>query len=155
MVKFAGLTKEIPASGAAASEPLERRLYVFSGKDGKSKAGALLQIADTMQKKTKGLSGRDSLEPFGGMVFPGSRYFWMKDTNFPLDLVFSDKNGAIVDILGMDVDKEGSKTYGSSKPEAKVAYELPRGFCEKHGIGIGDTVSKKELRGTKKEKNHD
>lgn len=148
MVKFAGLTKEIQASGAAASEPLERRLYVFSGHDGKSKAGALLQIADTLPKKIKGLSGRDSLEPFGGMVFPGSRYFWMKDTNFPLDLVFSDKDGSIVDIFGMEVDKDGKETYGSSKPEAKDAYELPRGFCKRHGIGLGDKISRKKLRKT-------
>lgn len=146
MVKFAKMTKEIPASGSEASEPLERRLYVFSSENGKKKTGALLQIADTDSKKRKGLSGRAKLEPFGGMVFPGSRYFWMKDTNFPLDLVYADGNGSIVDILGMDVDKDGKKTYYSEKPEARDAIELPRGFCEKHDIRVGDKVSSKKLR---------
>lgn len=146
MVKYAGLTKEVPASGAEASEPLERRLYVFSGKDGKKKAGALLQIADTVQKKKKGLSNRESLEPFGGMVFPGSRYFWMKDTNFPLELVYTDANGVIVDKIDMPVDKEGKNTYYSQKPEAKDAYELPSGFFEKNKLEIGDRISRKKLR---------
>ena len=146
MVKFAAMTKDMPASGTVSTEPLERRLYVFSSENGKKRTGALLQIADTDAKKRKGLSGRAELEPFGGMVFPGSRYFWMKDTEFPLDLVYSDDKGAIVDILGMDVDKDGKKTYYSEKPEAKNAIELPRGFCEKHGIKVGDKVSRRKLR---------
>lgn len=150
MVKFADLVKEVPAGGSVASEPLERRLYVFSAKDGRKKAGALLQVADTRPKKARGLSGRASLEPFGGMAFPDSTTFWMKDTNFPLDLVFSDRDGTVVDILGMDVDKEGRKTYSSDKPGAKDAYELPRGFCRKNGIEAGDRIERRKLRDTEK-----
>jgi uncharacterized membrane protein (UPF0127 family) len=146
MVKFSGMVKTVEASGAKASEPLERGLYVFSSSDGERKAGSLLQIADTYDKKRKGLSGRDSLEPFGGMVFPGSRHFWMKDTNFPLDLVYSDDNGNITEILGMTVDKSGGTTYSSSKPESRDAYELPAGFCKKNGICVGDRIERKKLR---------
>ena len=109
----------------------------------------MLQIADTYDKKRKGLSGRDSLEPFGGMVFPGSRSFWMKDTNFSLDLVFTDKYGKITEIMQMDVDKEGKKTYDAKQSDSRDAYELPYGFCEKNGIHKGDSIGIRKLRKTK------
>ena len=149
MVKFATMVKEVPASGTKATKSLERRLFVFSNGKGKKKGGALLQIADTYDKKRKGLSGRDSLEPFGGMVFPGSHSFWMKDTNFPLDLVFTDKDGKITEILQMEVDKEGKKTYDAKQPESRDAYELPLGFCKKHGIVPGDRISRRKLKDKK------
>ena len=146
MVKFAEMVKNVPAGGVEASEPLERRLYVFSSKDGKKKAGSLLQIADTYKKKRKGLSNRETLEPFGGMVFPGSRNFWMKDTNFPLDLVFADPEGTITEILQMEVDKEGKKSYSAEKRESRDAYELPYDYCKKHGIEPGDKIRRRKLR---------
>jgi len=149
MVKFATMVKEVPASGTKATKPLERRLFVFSNAAGKKKAGALLQIADTYAKKRKGLSGRDSLEPFGGMVFPGSRSFWMKDTNFPLDLIFTDKYGKITEIMQMAVDKDGKKTYDAKQPDSRDAYELPYGFCEKNDIREGDSIGIRKLRKTK------
>jgi uncharacterized membrane protein (UPF0127 family) len=146
MVKFAKMVKEVPAGGVKATEPLERRLFLFSSKDGKKKTASLLQIADTYDKKRKGLSKREKLEPFGGMVFPGSRYFWMKDTEFPLDLVYTDTDGNITDILQMEVDKEGKKTYYSRHPASKDAYELPKDFCKKHGIVVGDKIARKNLK---------
>ena len=149
MVKFATMVKEVPSSGAKATKSLERRLFVFSNDKGKKKGGALLQIADTYDKKRKGLSGRDSLEPFGGMVFPGSRSFWMKDTNFPLDLVFTDKYGKITEIMQMDVDKEGKKTYDAKQSDSRDAYELPYGFCKKNDIHEGDRIDIRKLRKNK------
>lgn len=49
-------------------------------------------IADTDEKRTKGLSGRDNLAQDQGMLFlfdkPGNYPFWMKDMRFPIDIIF-------------------------------------------------------------------
>src|SRR3989344_7914429 len=50
-----------------------------------------VEIADTQDKRAKGLGGRDSLATGSGMLFifpKADRYsFWMKGTKFPLDII--------------------------------------------------------------------
>ncbi len=60
------------------------------------------EIADTKKKRGLGLSGRSTLPADRGMLFifdqPNKHGFWMKDMNFPLDIVWFDKNRTIVGI---------------------------------------------------------
>jgi uncharacterized protein len=59
-------------------------------------------VADTDYSRTKGLSGRDSLAPNEGLLFvfdrEGYQGFWMKEMNFPIDIVWLNKDKKIVHI---------------------------------------------------------
>lgn len=60
----------------------------------------IAEIADTKEKRGLGLSGRPALPADGGMLFvfdqPGNYGFWMKDMNFPIDIVWLDANKKII-----------------------------------------------------------
>ena len=60
------------------------------------------EIADTQEKRELGLSGRPALPADQGMLFvfdqPGRHGFWMKDVNFPIDIVWLDENKRTISI---------------------------------------------------------
>jgi uncharacterized membrane protein (UPF0127 family) len=82
-----------------------------------------------------------------GMFFDCAGPFWMKGVEFPLDLVFTDESGRVTEKTAMAVDKEGSRRYYPGDPESRNAVELPLAFCERHGIGAGDTIEPVSLSG--------
>lgn len=59
-------------------------------------------VSDTDSKVVKGLSGRKSLGQDEAMLFvfqsPGIYKFWMKDMNFPLDIIWLDKDRKVIHI---------------------------------------------------------
>ncbi len=61
-----------------------------------------LEIADDPKEMAQGLSGRPSLAKSTGLLFvfdqPGRYGFWMKDMNFPIDIVWLDKNKKILGV---------------------------------------------------------
>ena len=64
-----------------------------------------LPVADTDEERQRGLMGRGSLPPDGGMVFrfpeTTDETFWMKDTLIPLSIAFIADDRRVVDILDM------------------------------------------------------
>ncbi|MEC4673270.1 MAG: DUF192 domain-containing protein [Nitrospirota bacterium] len=60
------------------------------------------EIADTTEKRSRGLMFRTSMAPDRGMLFtfsePGKLIFWMKNTKMKLDMLWLDKKGTIVHI---------------------------------------------------------
>src|SRR2546421_8067051 len=64
-----------------------------------------LEVADTVASQERGLMERDSMPANHGMifVFPRERMreFWMKNTRFPLDIIFLDAAGHIVSVAQM------------------------------------------------------
>lgn len=96
-----------------------------------------LEIADTIFEKSKGLSGRDFLCPNCGMIFiyhqEGIYPFWMKDTKIPLDIIWLDKNGRVVDIK---TGKPHDLTPLSNQTPAQYIIELNTNS----GFKIGDFV---------------
>jgi uncharacterized membrane protein (UPF0127 family) len=60
----------------------------------------VLEVVDTEAGRDKGLSGRKSLISDHGMLFvydiPGLYCFWMKDMNFPIDILWFDANKKLV-----------------------------------------------------------
>jgi len=61
-----------------------------------------LEIAQTISQKARGLSQRNNLCPNCGMIFvyqkEGTYPFWMKNTHIPLDIIWIDSVGKVVDI---------------------------------------------------------
>jgi len=102
-----------------------------------------LEIADTDAKKERGLSGRAPLEEDEGMLFaydkPGFYHFWMKEMNFPLDLVWLDQNKKIVDI-SYDLTPETYPKTFTGKAPAQYVLEIKAELAKKHYLKEGDTL---------------
>ena len=68
----------------------------------KNKTMFFLDVADTSEKRNYGLMNREFINPNSGMLFIWKdlqkRTFWMKNTNFDLDLFFLDKEGQVIEI---------------------------------------------------------
>ncbi len=60
------------------------------------------EIADTPEKRSRGLMFRTSMAPDRGMLFtfsePGMHTFWMKNTKMALDMLWLDQKGTIVHV---------------------------------------------------------
>lgn len=124
---------------------------VFIGKDGTVKAAATLEIADTDSTRAAGLSKRASLSDGRGMFFDRAGVYWMKDVNFPLDLTFLSKEGEVLEIIPMPVDKNGVFHYSPSlcnTTKTAHAVETPMGFLARHSVTPGDmlVVSSEEVK---------
>lgn len=107
-----------------------------------------IEIADTPEKRSKGLGGRQFLASDSGMlfVFPkDDKYrFWMKGLSFPLDLIwFNDKK--IVDIMknvpppASGQEDKDLPIYIPNEP-ADMVLEVNGGFSDAFGIKIGDII---------------
>ena len=116
-------------------------LQVMS-KAGELKAEVRAEIADTPELRRSGLMHRDYLPPGSGMFFDKAGAFWMKDVRFPLDIVFLDKQGMILEKQHMpQVEPEDLKPlYAPQNKEATCALELPAGWFENKGLEIGDSI---------------
>lgn len=116
-----------------------------------------VEIVDTDVKRQQGLMFRESLAESEGMLFifekEARHSFWMKNTKFPLDIIWIDKDKCIVDIkTGVPPCKEiyesfdggnREKSCESFSPREKALYvlEVNAGFAEKNKIWAGDKVS--------------
>jgi uncharacterized protein len=111
---------------------------------GNRKIHLTVQVADTPQKRDKGLMFVKNLPDNKGMlfVFSGETYggFWMKNTLIPLSIAFLDSDGKILKILDMLPCKEDiCPTYD---PELSYHYalEVNIGWFEKNQIKEGGFV---------------
>jgi uncharacterized membrane protein (UPF0127 family) len=100
-----------------------------------------LEVADTPGTQEHGLMERDSMPSDHGMIFvfpqEQDRYFWMKNTRFPLDILFVDAAGKIVSIHHMRA--YDLSTTPSDFP-AKYAIELNSGAAANAAVQAGDKL---------------
>lgn len=101
-----------------------------------------IDLAISREEQIRGLSGRKSLCPDCGLlfIFPQRqvRSFWMKNMNFPIDIIWID-GGKIVKI-DKDLPPEGEfpeKSYSSVVP-ADIVLEVNAGYSDRHNIKEGD-----------------
>lgn len=112
-------------------------------------------LALTEGEQIKGLSGRDKLEDDEGMLFVfdqiGKHNFWMKDMNFPIDIIWlgpvrpHDNLGTGGEDLKVVYIKENAhpKTYPETfgpNVDTKYVLEVMAGFSNKNNLKIGDSV---------------
>ena len=94
-------------------------------------------------ERMKGLSGRESLPDNKAMLFVFDEYskhnFWMKDMNFPIDIVWLDNFGEVV-YLEKDLSPDTfPKSFGPDKPSLYVI-EFSSGIVSKINLLVGDRV---------------
>ena len=105
------------------------------------------EIADTLDKREKGLMFHQALAEDQGMLFifgeEGRHGFWMKNVNFPLDIIWMDRQKRVVDIKPNLQPCQEAKTCPSFFPADKALYvlEVNSGFSDKHKIKVGDKIS--------------
>jgi uncharacterized protein len=109
-----------------------------------------VDVADTVQERSQGLSGRPSLAPGTGMLFvfenPGVYTFWMIEMQFPLDFVWIGADCAVVDLTEDAPPPQPGQSPGDLpryRPAASVQYvlEINAGEIESAGIVAGDAVA--------------
>jgi uncharacterized membrane protein (UPF0127 family) len=100
-----------------------------------------LEIARTEEQQQTGLMRRDSMPEDHGMIFVFGddqvRNFWMKNTRFPLDIVFVDREGKTVSVHQMAAFDE---TNTSSDLPARYAIELNKGMAADASVKSGDVL---------------
>lgn len=104
-------------------------------------------VAKTPSQWHKGVGGKESLEPYDGMLFIFSessrQTMVMRDTLFPLDIVWLEK-GVVVD-MAPNVPTEIGKAeaelrrYHPRSP-GNMVLELPAGWIDTYGLKIGDKM---------------
>ncbi len=101
------------------------------------------EVAISIEDRIKGLSGRADLSENQGMLFvydkPDIYSFWMKDMNFPIDIIWIDQDYKIVDIAENISPDSFPQTFQPLKP-AQYILEVNAGFSARNGIEIGNVA---------------
>lgn len=104
--------------------------------------GFLVEVARTSQEQSKGLMYRKSMAADHGMLFPLKQprevSFWMKNTFIPLDMLFINRDGIIVQII--ENAEPHTLTSRRSVVPVSAVLEINGGLSEKLGIAPGQTV---------------
>ncbi len=102
-----------------------------------------IEIAETEYETQTGLMYRASMEENQGMLFifpkEAMRSFYMKNTEFPLDIIYIDGNQKIASFQknAQPYDETGL----TSKVPIKYVLEVNAGLSDKMGLQVGDSIS--------------
>lgn len=108
-------------------------------------AGLMLnvELASVPETQEKGLSGRNELRENKGMlfIFPKSAqyYFWMKDMNFSIDIIWIAEDMTVIYIKKNARPESYPETFGPDQ-NSKYVLEVVAGFSEKNNLKEGDRV---------------
>ena len=101
-----------------------------------------VELAETPAQMTQGLMFRVSLAPDAGMLFdyqqPTAATMWMRNTLIPLDMLFVDTQGRIVNIHERAVP-QSLDVIAAAEP-VRAVIELNGGTAARLGIAPGDRV---------------
>jgi uncharacterized membrane protein (UPF0127 family) len=95
-------------------------------------------VADTYERRTRGLMFRDGLPALTGMLFafpvPTMGNYWAKDTPLDLDVALLNENGVIIEILSLVALSTELVMPGT---EYLYGVEMPAGWFVEHSIDLG------------------
>ena len=101
-----------------------------------------VEVADTDERRALGLMYRTNLAADAGMLFDFKRdqdvAMWMRNTRIPLDMLFIDAKGKVVNIAQRAVPF--SETTIPSAGAVRAVLELNGGTAERLGLKAGDKV---------------
>ena len=130
------------SSGADGAELSEKVTARFEGSDGRVSAPFVLEVARTPKDKEIGLMFRTAMAPDRGMIFVSSQdtvqVFWMKNTYLSLDMLFLDRQLAVVGML-QNVPILNESPRKVDEPSRYVV-ELVAGTAARIGIRTGDKL---------------
>ncbi len=116
-------------------------LTIISSQSG-NKTLVEYELAKTPEKRAQGLMYRPSMDEQQGMLFIfddiAPRYFYMKNTDLSLDILFLDNEKRVVKIYPNT--QPHSAELLPSVSDARYALEVCAGFCVRHGVTEGDTL---------------
>ena len=108
-----------------------------------------VELAVTPEERSQGLSGREALPEGSGMLFvyEGDQHlsFWMRDMNFPLDMVWIDSACHVVDVTrDVPIPEPGQSLsdlprFSPSQP-ARFVLEINAGEFDVMDASIGEAV---------------
>ena len=94
-------------------------------------------------EQERGLSGRLGLDDNEGMLFIFSRSdkynFWMKDMNFPLDIIWISGDMKVIYIKKDARPELYPEAYGPEE-DAKYVLEVVSGFSDRNNLRVGDEI---------------
>ncbi len=103
-----------------------------------------VEIADTPEEQALGLGKRPSLPQDQGLFFvfdaPSQVGIWMKDMQFPIDVLWIDANGAVIDIKENMTPDSYPEVFMPASP-ALYVLEVNAGFVHRHNISVGEKVT--------------
>lgn len=145
LLALAGVVAWSSACGERPIEVDEFNTLVVTLPDGfRVRAEVMTHPQDMM----RGMMFRDSLPEGRGMLFihgePGFYPYWMFQVKVPLDIIWMDQNGVVVEIAPetppcASTDPKECPNYGGNK-KALMVLELPAGSAEKHGVRVGRRI---------------
>ena len=108
-----------------------------------------IEIAVTEKERSRGLMYRKELKQTEGMLFlyPEKQIIkmWMKNTLIPLDMIFINNNGKIIDIFKMTIPKDLTPIGPNVK--LKGVLEINGGLTSYLNINKGDFIIHPSLNG--------
>ncbi len=106
-------------------------------------------VADSIPERIKGLSGTPYLPEGVVKLFAfgaeGEHGIWMKEMNYPLDIIWVSKKGTIVHIEENVSPETYPESFSSPKP-AWYVIEANAGFVASSSLAVGDAVAVPELQ---------
>ncbi len=121
----------------------EGELSIFDTQNDSIKMKLDIEIADTDYDVQTGLMYRNAMKANRGMLFifddERERYFYMKNTRIPLDIIYINAKNKIVSF-----QKNAKPFDESSLPSnvpAKFVLEINEGLADKFTLQVGDSIS--------------
>ena len=104
-----------------------------------------VELAQTEEERRRGLMFRQHLPADQGMLFiqpPGRAEFWMKNTLIPLDLLYFDTEGTLLQIVpeAQPCRQQDCPTYPSASAAVCYILEINGGETVRQAIQVGDPL---------------
>ncbi|MBY4892322.1 DUF192 domain-containing protein [Rhodobacteraceae bacterium N5(2021)] len=102
-----------------------------------------VEIADDVRERAQGLMHVEEMARLAGMLFiyerPQRVSFWMENTLIPLDMIFADQNGLVLNVHSNAVPLDRTPIPGGSD-EIVYVLEINGGMAEDLGIEAGSEM---------------
>ena len=103
-----------------------------------------LYLAQTSGEQSVGLAKYKKIDMNQGMLFlfskPDYYSFWMKNMQFPIDIIFINGNKVVHVFQKVPVSLNGNLPVYTTKTKADKVLEINAGLVKKYGIKVGTEV---------------